>query len=368
MNSIYEFLKSLKDEKKLKQCQLLIVNDDKQAQEAQDIVSFLGFKPFVLADFRANFGDDLLSFSTELQDITKALNEYYSYRKENKILIAPLRTISFPMPKQRCFDSFEISFAQTINIEEFKSKLYNWGYYFVDIVTSEAEVSIRGDIIDICPLGSEHGFRISLFDDEVESIRNFNIEDQKSQKEELEGFKITPAFLALDEESLEKINEQIETIESDAFIKDIHSLGFWYLDDLGEYLPSNLNSYITKDALEELDEAYVFEEKRINKDKFLATPQIFSAKNYQEIAPANVKEFITFHEGKKITIISSSEAKVKAFDLELTNKNINYVFEPYIINLVSNDEVIISLNKENKKKKEKRKLDLYLTSYKMVIM
>ncbi len=65
------------------------------------------------------------------------------------------------MPKDKCFDSFEINFADSINIEEFKSKLYNWGYYFVDIVTSEAEVSIRGDIIDICPLGSENGFRVS---------------------------------------------------------------------------------------------------------------------------------------------------------------------------------------------------------------
>ncbi|PLY07904.1 MAG: transcription-repair coupling factor [Arcobacter sp.] len=354
MNSIYEFLKNLQSKKSLKECQLLIVNDDKQAQEAHDIVSFLGFKSFVLADFRANFGDDLLSFSTELQDITKCLSDYYSYKKENKILIAPIRTISFPLPKEKCFDSFEINFAETINIEEFKSKLYNWGYYFVDIVTSEAEVSIRGDIIDICPLGSETGFRVSLFDDEVESIRKFDIEDQKSEKEEIESFKITPAFLALDEESLEEINEQIETIESDAFIKDIHSLGFWYLNDLGEYLPQKLNSYITQDALDELEEAYVFEDKRINKDKFLATPQIYNAKNYQEIAPANIKEFITFHEGKKVTIISSTEAKVKAYDLELTNKNINYVFEPYILNLVSNDEVIISLNKEIKKKRKKR--------------
>ncbi len=354
MNSIYEFLKNLNNEKRLKECELLIVNDDRQAQEASDIVSFLGFTPFVLSDFRANFGDDLLSFSTELQDITKALNGYYSYTKQNKILISPIRTISFPMPKKRCFDSFEINFAETLNIEKFKSKLYNWGYYFVDIVTSEAEVSIRGDIIDICPLGSETGFRVSLFDDEVESIRRFNIEDQKSEKEELESFKITPAFLALDESSLAEINEQIETVESDAFIKDIHSLGFWYLNDLGEYLPHNLNAFITKDALDELDEAYVFEDKRINKDKFLSTPQVFNAKDYKEIAPANVKEFISFHEGKKITIISTTEAKVKAYDLELSNKNINYVFEPYILNLVSDDEVIISLNKEIKKKRKKK--------------
>ena len=41
MKNIYEFLKNLKDEKRLKECQLLIVNDDTQAQMASDIVSFL---------------------------------------------------------------------------------------------------------------------------------------------------------------------------------------------------------------------------------------------------------------------------------------------------------------------------------------
>ena len=354
MNNIYEFLKGLKDDKKLKECELLIVNDDKQAQEASDIVSFLGFTPFVLSDFRANFGDDLLSFSTELQEITKVLNEFYSHKKQNKILISPIRSISFPLPKAKCFDSYEINFADTIKVEEFKSKLYNWGYYFVDIVTSEAEASIRGDIIDICPLGSEFGYRISLFDDEVESIRKFDIEDQKSSKDEIETISIAPAFLALDEETYSEITDEIEKVSSDAFIKDIHSLGFWYLNDLGEYLPSSMNCFITQESLEELDEVYVFEEKRINKDKFLTTPQIYKSKTHKEIAPANVKEFISFHEGKKVTIISSTEAKVKAYDLDLSDDKIKYVFEPYIINLVSNDEVIISLNQEIKKRRKKK--------------
>lgn len=354
MKSIYEFLKNLKDEKRLKECELLIVNDDKQAQIANDIVSYLGFTPFVLSDFRANFGDDLLSFSEELQDITRALNGFYNYKKQNKILISPIRTISYAMPKAKCFDNYEIAFADTINLEELKSKLYNWGYYFVDIVTSEAEVSIRGDILDICPLGSEFGYRVSFFDDEVESIRKFDIEDQKSFKEEIENFTITPAFLALDEETFEGINEQVQSVESDTFVKDIHSLGFWYLNDLGEYLPQNMNSFITQEALEELDEVYVFEEKRLNKDKFLATTQIYKAKTYQEIAPANIKEFISFHKDKKVNIISSSEAKVKAFDLELSDTNINYIIEPYILNIIGDDEIIISLNKEIKTRRKKR--------------
>ncbi len=354
MQNIYSFFKNLKEEKELKSCELLIVNDDKQAQIAKDICSFFGQTPYVLADFRANFGDDLMSFSTELQDITKELTSYYSNKKQNKVLIAPVRTVSYTLPKEKCFDSFNIEFAGTVNLEELKTKLYNWGYYFVDIVTSEAEVSIRGDIIDICPLGSEFGYRVSLFDDEVESIRKFDIEDQKSFKDEIESFSITPAFLALSDEDFEAINEKVESVSSDAFIKDIHSLGFWYLDELGEYLPHKLNSFITLEALDELEEVYVFEDKRIQKDKFLSLPSIKNSKDYQVISPANIQEFLTFHSDKKITIISASEAKLKANDFDLANQKIKYLFEDYIINLLGKDEVIISLNKEVKKRRKKK--------------
>ncbi|RXJ99134.1 transcription-repair coupling factor [Arcobacter sp. CECT 8986] len=348
MKNIFDFFSEKND------CQLIIVNDDKQAQVASDIVSYYGYEAFVLADFRANFGDDLLSFSEELQSITKELSGFYNYKKQKKILISPIRTISYAMPKQKCFDTFTVNFADTINIEEFKSKLYNWGYYFVDIVTSQSEVSFRGDIIDICPLGSDFGYRISLFDDEVESIRKFDIEDQKSFKEEIESFDISPAFLALDETTFEELNDEVQQVESDAFVKDIHSLGFWYLNDLGEYLPSVLNSYITYEALDELDEVYVFEEKRIAKEKFLQTPIIPKSKKYKEVDVANLHDFLTFHEDKKITIISSSEAKIKGFDLDLSDNKINYIIKPYIINLVGNDEIIISLNKEIKKRRKKR--------------
>lgn len=354
MKNIYSYLKNLKEQKRLKECELLVVNDDKEAKIASDIISFLGFSPFTLPDFRANFKDDLLSFKEELQDITKTLSSFYEYKKENKILISPIRTISFPLPKKECFDSFTINFADKLDLQELKEKLYNWGYYFVDIVTSEGEVSLRGDIFDIASLGSEFGYRVSLFDDEVESIRKFDIEDQKSFKDEIESFTIKPAFLALNSATYENLNEKIETISSDAFIKDIHSLGFWYLDDMATYLPQNMSSFITLNALSELDEAYIFEEKRLNKDKFLTLPKIIEDDRYKEISPSNIKEFITFHKDKKITLISSSEARVKAVDLSLDDKDIKYIFSHEIINLLSSDEVIISLNKEIKKKRRKR--------------
>ena len=351
MNNIFNYLKTNKP-------QLIVVANDKEAYETSDCVSYLEHTPFVLSDFRANAGDDLNSFSDELKTITKVLEQYYKYKKQNKILIAPIRTISYALPKKSCFEEFIIQFGDTINLSNLKDKLYNWGYIFVDIVTTQGEVSIRGDIIDIFNLEDEFGYRISLFDDEVESIRKFDVETQKSQKDELEEVVISPAFLALDENIANEINEKIISSNSDAFIKDIHSLGFWHLDDLAQFYTENLTSVITKNAIDEIDEVYIFDEKRIQKEKLLTLTPILSNSTYNQINPSNINEFLEFHKEKNITIISSTEAKLRANDLPLISndkfKKYKVRYSNEIINLLSNDEVIISLNKEIKKRKKKR--------------
>lgn len=351
MKNIFAFLKNIKQTKE--KLDLLIVSDEKEALKAKDIAKYFAYEPFLLPDFRANYGDDLLSFKEELSSISKELLLYHRYQKSNKLLISPARTITHLLPKKECFDSFDIAFADKIDIKELKSKLFNWGYYFVDIVTSSGEVSIRGDIIDIA-IDDEKGYRISLFDDECEGIREFLLEDQRSSKDELEKITIFPSFLALKQSDFDKISQKIEEDSSNIFIKDIHSLGFWHLDELGDYYSKNLISAISQEAYDELDEIYIFEDKRVPKDEMESIFIIPDDSSYKEVKPINLKEFLSFHTEKKITIISSSEAKIKSYDLDLTNKDINYIFDDMIINLASKEEVILSLNLAHKKKKPKR--------------
>jgi len=348
MNRIFNFIKTNKE------IQLLIVSDEKQSIQARDIISYFGYEPFVLSDLRANYGDDLLSFSQEIRDITSTLEKYHNHKKQNKILVAPVRTISFALPKKECFDSMSIEFASILNLDELKEKLYNWGYYFVDIVTDEGEVSIRGDIIDIFPPNEEYAYRVSLFDDEVESIRRFDVENQKSFKDELESFDISASFLALDNEKLDVLNQKIENSNSDVFEKDIHSLGFWYLDDDASYYSKELKSSITKEALDEIGETYIFEEKRIPKEELLSITPILEDKTYKEVDVGDIKDFLKFHKEKKITIISSTEAKIRASGLELNDNTINFKLDYQIINLISDSEVVISLNKEIKRRRKKK--------------
>ena len=76
MNKIFNYIKQNKDTK------LLIVADEKQAMIARDCASYLGLSPFVLSDLRANFGDDLLSFSDEIKEMTSTLETFHQYKKQ----------------------------------------------------------------------------------------------------------------------------------------------------------------------------------------------------------------------------------------------------------------------------------------------
>jgi transcription-repair coupling factor (superfamily II helicase) len=125
MNNIYSFLKNINK----KDIDVIITSDDKESQSTSDICEFLGLEPFVLADLRANYLDDLLPFSTELQQITKTLNQFHDYKKQNKVLIAPIRTISLNLPTAKCFDSFTLEFGDTIKHDDF-----NQSYLIGDII------------------------------------------------------------------------------------------------------------------------------------------------------------------------------------------------------------------------------------------
>ena len=77
-------------------CEILITKDDKEANSLKDTVSFAGYKPFVLPDFRAKKGEDLRSYSNELYALLSSLNGYFSEKSSKKILISPIRTLLNP--------------------------------------------------------------------------------------------------------------------------------------------------------------------------------------------------------------------------------------------------------------------------------
>src|SRR5690606_11246881 len=79
-----------------------------------------------------------------------------------------------------------------VDAEEWIGKLVAMGYSRTPMVTTPGEFALRGGILDIYPLNFEHPARIELFDTEVDSIRQFSAEDQRSL-DKMESLCILPA-------------------------------------------------------------------------------------------------------------------------------------------------------------------------------
>lgn len=70
--------------------------------------------------------------------------------------------------------------GQTLHLEHFRQQLQQAGYYCVNKVLEHGEFAVRGAIIDVFPMGSTLPFRIELFDEEIESLRHFDTETQRT--------------------------------------------------------------------------------------------------------------------------------------------------------------------------------------------
>lgn len=331
--------------------QLVLCEDDKESFLLSQVALSKGLKTFVLPDFRAEFGDDLRAFSKELFELCKVLNAYHK-EKDTKILISPLSTILKKLPGQKHLKSYNISKKNAFDLSEFKNELIKLGYEFVDMVQDKGEVSIRGEIIDIFCINEELPTRVLLFGDELESIRKFDPMNQKSFPKEYEELEICPFLTYFSEENYENFKDKLENFNSDVLINDINSLGFWCIDDFCDYLELDFIS-IKKFNQEEWD-------KDISKINAKIIPQ---ASVYKDLKSSYNKDFFSLHQNKQITILAKNEALFKALELENT-QNISFQKSDLILNLISNQELIISLN-HKEKQKYKRKANLIIDELKI---
>ncbi len=331
--------------------QLVLCEDDKESFLLSQVALFKGLKTFVLPDFRAEFGDDLRAFSKELFELCKVLNAYHK-EKDVKILISPLSTILKKLPGQKHLKSYNLSKKNAFDLSEFKNELIKLGYEFVDMVQDKGEVSIRGEIIDIFCINEELPTRVLLFGDELESIRKFDPMNQKSFPKEYEELEICPFLTHFSEENYENFKDKLENFNSDVLINDINSLGFWCIDDFCDYLELNFIS-IKKFNQEEWD-------KDLSKINAKIIPQ---ASVYKDLKSSYNKDFFSLHQNKQITILAKNEALFKALELENT-QNISFQKSDLILNLISNQELTISLN-HKEKQKYKRKANLIIDELKI---
>jgi len=343
----YEYLKN--NPKNLPD--IVVCEDAKEASELYDVSTFLGVNSIVLPDFRATYMDDLRPFGEELFALFAALRTYYTAKKK-PLIIAPLKTLLFPLPQASLLQSQTIEFASRLDLSAFKEQLLHWGYTFVDMVEMEGEVSHRGDILDIYVPNAPHPYRISLFDDEIEEIKAFDVETQRTDKEELVSIEVSSAFFSLDATQYTAFENAINATQSDSFVKDIASLGFWVLGEYGIDVCAGKKVVRIREMKSVLDEAYGLDAYALPRQR-LEGEILPEARHYTPLLGREFQTLRELHKTKKFTLIAASETQLKAsgiFDLT----GIKVIYSGSVLNLIGSDEIIFSLNHPEKKRRRRR--------------
>ncbi|GAB6151012.1 transcription-repair coupling factor [Clostridium novyi] len=115
-------------------------------------------------------------------------------KKGKKVIVASIETLASTYISPELYKKYtvKVSVGNVIDIEELSEKLIQGGYQRTSIVEGKGEFSIRGGIIDVYSPISSVPYRIELFGDEVDSIRSFNTESQRSI-EKSKSIEIFPA-------------------------------------------------------------------------------------------------------------------------------------------------------------------------------
>ena len=101
---------------------------------------------------------------------------------KDMILVTTIDAFLEPMLSKESYLglNLKISLGEIVNLEEVISKLVKLGYQREEIVEAKGQFSVRGGIVDIYPTEAKFPYRIELFGTEVDSIRTFDIETQRS--------------------------------------------------------------------------------------------------------------------------------------------------------------------------------------------
>lgn len=342
--------------------QILACKDFKESELAKEVISY--FKPntkaILFPEFRAKKNDDLRSFFEEFLQLLGGLREFYQAleNKQEAIIIAPISALLHPLPKKELLESFKITLLEKYNLKDLKDKLFYYGYEILDSVEVEGEASFRGDIVDIYAPNSK-AYRLSFFDMECESIKEFDPTTQMSLKEDLLEIEIPPTLFSLNEQSYKDLKTKVEQSPLNSFSKDLTSFGLWFLGEKANDLLHAYKSVISPKALEEIQELASLNELDGERFKFLKVLENPQGYEDLEIHAHALEGFIALHSHHKITLLAPNKTILDNVLGTIEKSSIQCVIAPFVLNFKTPDGIFISLNSfERKKKRQKSKLAL----------
>ena len=172
---------------------MVITPDMQQALHIQDELRQFTRQPVIaLADWETLPFD---SFSPHQEIISNRLSTLYQLPAlERGILILPVNTLM----QRVCPHSYLHGHAlvmqkgQRLSRDTLRAQLERAGYRSVDQVMEHGEFATRGALLDLWPMGSAHPYRIDFFDDEIDSLRIFEPDNQRTL-EEVAAINLLPA-------------------------------------------------------------------------------------------------------------------------------------------------------------------------------
>ena len=134
------------------------------------------------------------------------------------VVIMPATTALLRLPPEQYLaaHTFMLKKGQRLDLDALRGQCTRAGYAHVNQVLSPGEFSVRGGIIDLFPMGSTLPYRIDLFDDEIESIRTFDVDNQRSLYPVGEIRLLPAREFPLDEAGIARFRQKYrETFEGD---------------------------------------------------------------------------------------------------------------------------------------------------------
>ena len=224
--SLFHLVYSIFNDLPNKNLVLLVENDNRANELCDELKNLVGDKVVVYPNFEIRF-HNINSLETNLENIRiEIMNRLIS--KEKFIIITSASALSKKISTPNFFKSHYIYIDENseINLNELTENLIKMHYDRVDFVEAKGQFSIRGSIFDIFPVNFKNPIRIELFGDDVDSIRVFDINSQRSV-EKLKKVEIIPAKeMVLSKADVENIlnglNKDIEKLQKlKLFGKDI---------------------------------------------------------------------------------------------------------------------------------------------------
>jgi len=173
---------------------LLLTADSQSAERLQEELAFFAPELPVL-----HFPDwetlpyDL--FSPHQDIVSQRIATLYQLPElSHGVLVVPITTALHRLAPKRFLlgSSLVLDVGQKLNVEQMRLRLEAAGYRCVDTVYEHGEFAVRGALIDLFPMGSALPYRIDLFDDEIETLRTFDPENQRSI-DKVESIRLLPA-------------------------------------------------------------------------------------------------------------------------------------------------------------------------------